>query len=83
MSKSPREKLIMAVKVGCLDSVRRLLIEGASPTKKKKGEKSALDWALMMPKLFPNSPDILFILDTCEMSYEQMKQMQEDASKPK
>ena len=47
MENNLNQKLIMAVKIGYLEGVQRLLIEGANPSWKDEDGASALDWIIL------------------------------------
>ena len=47
MENNLNKKLIMAVKIGYLEGVQRLLIEGANPNWKDEDGASALDWIIL------------------------------------
>ena len=58
------EKLIRAVKIGYLEGVQRLIVEGGNPKVKEKDGASAWDWANFNNKL--NNPNALEIMKALE-----------------
>ena len=66
MENNLNKKLIMAVKVGYLEGVQGLLIEGADPNWKGEEEASALDWAKSRGEV-----DIKDVLEKSMVSYKK------------
>ena len=67
MNNELNEKLIRAVKIGYLDGVQRLIVEGGDPNAKGKDGESALNWA----NIIGNS-NIINILEAAGKSYDEM-----------
>ncbi len=69
MSDNLTEKLIRAVKIGYLEGVQRLLVEGSDPNAKGQDGVSALGWANII-----SDTDIKKILEAVGKSYEKEKE---------
>ena len=74
MENNLNKKLIMAVRVGYLEGVQRLLAEGADPGWKDEEGVSAWDWVELLP-LDVNNSNIKKMIKNSMVPYEEAKKL--------